>query len=50
MYYSQLNFATEFMADEAIARAKELDEYYRRTARLVGPLVGDPNDLILVRN
>jgi hypothetical protein len=50
MYYSQLNFATEFMADEAIARAKELDEYYRRTGRLVGPLVGHPNDLITVRN
>jgi hypothetical protein len=50
MYYSQLNFATEFMADEAIARAKELDEYYRRTGRLVGPLVGDPNELITIRN
>ncbi|OGE48730.1 hypothetical protein PENARI_c026G06386 [Penicillium arizonense] len=37
-----LNFATEFMADEAIARAKELDEYYRRTGRLVGPLHGVP--------
>jgi hypothetical protein len=28
------------MAEEAISRAKELDEYYRRTGRLVGPLVG----------
>jgi hypothetical protein len=27
------------MADEAIARAKELDEYYQRTGKLVGPLV-----------
>lgn len=27
------------MADEAIARAKEHDEYYRRTGKLVGPLV-----------
>ncbi|KAJ5486272.1 hypothetical protein N7530_000572 [Penicillium desertorum] len=37
-----LNFATEFMADEAIARAKEHDEYYRRTGKLVGPLHGIP--------
>lgn len=28
------------MGDEAIARAKELDEYYQRTGKLVGPLVG----------
>lgn len=27
------------MADEAIARAKELDEYYKKTGKLVGPLV-----------
>jgi hypothetical protein len=37
----QLNFATEFMADEAIARAKELDAYYKKTGKLVGPLVSD---------
>ncbi|KAJ5143015.1 uncharacterized protein N7515_001802 [Penicillium bovifimosum] len=37
-----LNFATEFLADEAVARAKELDEYYRRTGKLVGPLHGVP--------
>lgn len=36
----QLNFATEFLVDEAIARAKELDEHYQRTGKLVGPLVG----------
>lgn len=35
----QLNFATEFLAEEAIARAKELDQYYQRTGKLVGPLV-----------
>lgn len=29
------------MADEAIARAKELDAYYKKTGKLVGPLVGD---------
>jgi hypothetical protein len=27
------------MAEEAIARAKELDEYYKKTGKLVGPLV-----------
>ncbi|RDW67157.1 uncharacterized protein DSM5745_09023 [Aspergillus mulundensis] len=37
-----LNFATEFMAEEAIARAKELDEYYKETGQLVGPLHGVP--------
>ncbi|KAJ5571881.1 hypothetical protein N7535_005541 [Penicillium sp. DV-2018c] len=37
-----LNFATEFLADEAVARAKELDEYYQRTGKLVGPLHGVP--------
>ncbi|KAJ5128565.1 hypothetical protein N7448_002282 [Penicillium atrosanguineum] len=37
-----LNFATEFLADEAIARAKELDEYYQQTGKLVGPLHGVP--------
>lgn len=35
----QLNFATEFLAEEAIARAKQLDEHYQRTGKLVGPLV-----------
>ncbi|OJZ84226.1 hypothetical protein ASPFODRAFT_673098 [Aspergillus luchuensis CBS 106.47] len=37
-----LNFATEFLSDRAIGRAKELDEYYRRTGKLVGPLHGVP--------
>ncbi|PLN76968.1 amidase signature domain-containing protein, partial [Aspergillus taichungensis] len=37
-----LNFATEFMADRAIARAKELDQYYQQTGRVVGPLHGVP--------
>ncbi|KAJ5580029.1 uncharacterized protein N7459_006014 [Penicillium hispanicum] len=37
-----LNFATEFMAEEAIARAKELDTYYQQTGKLVGPLHGVP--------
>jgi hypothetical protein len=41
MFNFQLNFATEFMADEAIARAKELDAYYKKTGKLVGPLVSD---------
>ncbi|KAJ5108878.1 hypothetical protein N7456_005553 [Penicillium angulare] len=37
-----LNFATEFMADEAISRAKELDSYFERTGKLIGPLHGVP--------
>ncbi|GIJ88367.1 hypothetical protein Asppvi_007287 [Aspergillus pseudoviridinutans] len=37
-----LNFATEFMAERAIARAKELDEHFKRTGKLVGPLHGVP--------
>ncbi|KAJ5778297.1 hypothetical protein N7520_001543 [Penicillium odoratum] len=37
-----LNFATEFLADEAIARAKELDAHFQRTGKLVGPLHGVP--------
>ncbi|KAL4892356.1 fatty-acid amide hydrolase [Aspergillus ambiguus] len=36
------NFATEFMADKAIARAQELDAYYKKTGKLVGPLHGVP--------
>jgi amidase len=38
---TQLNFAIEFMADEAIERAKELDAYYKETGKLMGPLVSD---------
>lgn len=30
------------MAEEAIARAKELDGYFRRTGKVVGPLVRFP--------
>ncbi|KAI2792203.1 putative amidase [Penicillium oxalicum] len=37
-----LNFATEFLADEAIARARELDQYVKKTGKLVGPLHGVP--------
>ncbi|KAJ5890792.1 amidase [Penicillium subrubescens] len=37
-----LNFATEFLADEAIARARELDQHYKQTGKLVGPLHGIP--------
>ncbi|GAQ07706.1 putative amidase C550.07 [Aspergillus lentulus] len=36
------NFATEFMAERAISRAKELDEHFKRTGKLVGPLHGVP--------
>ncbi|KAJ5273541.1 hypothetical protein N7478_008666 [Penicillium angulare] len=37
-----LNFATEFMANEAISRARELDAYFERTGKLIGPLHGVP--------
>ncbi|KKK22789.1 hypothetical protein ARAM_007260 [Aspergillus rambellii] len=37
-----LNFATEFMAEKAIARAKELDRHYKETGKLIGPLHGVP--------
>ncbi|KAF7718109.1 Uncharacterized protein PECH_002446 [Penicillium ucsense] len=37
-----LNFATELLADEAIARARELDRFYKTTGRLIGPLHGVP--------
>ncbi|PYH47216.1 amidase [Aspergillus saccharolyticus JOP 1030-1] len=37
-----LNFATEFLADRAISRARELDQYFKDTGKLVGPLHGVP--------
>lgn len=36
------NFATEFLADEALARADELDAHLARTGTLAGPLHGVP--------
>ncbi|RDW87968.1 hypothetical protein BP5796_03662 [Coleophoma crateriformis] len=37
-----LNFATEFMSEAAIARAKELDASFRDTGKISGPLHGVP--------
>ncbi|KAL4877316.1 amidase signature domain-containing protein [Aspergillus karnatakaensis] len=37
-----VNFATEFMADKAISRARELDKHFKETGKLVGPLHGVP--------
>ncbi|KAG9239809.1 fatty-acid amide hydrolase [Calycina marina] len=37
-----LNFATEFMAESAINRAKELDAAFRNTGEISGPLHGVP--------
>ncbi|PYI24290.1 amidase [Aspergillus violaceofuscus CBS 115571] len=37
-----LNFATEFLADKAISRARELDRHFKETGNLVGPLHGVP--------
>lgn len=39
-YFHQTNFATEFLADAAISRAKELDDIFRKTGKIVGPLHG----------
>jgi amidase len=33
-----VNFATEFMVEEAFAAAAELDEYFKTTGKLKGPL------------
>jgi amidase len=41
----QLNFATEFMAEDAIARAKELDAHFAKTGKIVGPMHGVPISL-----
>ncbi|EOO00288.1 putative fatty-acid amide hydrolase protein [Phaeoacremonium minimum UCRPA7] len=37
-----VNFATEFMIEEALATATELDEYFKTTGKLKGPLHGIP--------
>ncbi|KAJ7185021.1 amidase signature domain-containing protein [Mycena filopes] len=37
-----LSCLTEFFLDEALVRAKELDDFYERTGRLAGPLHGLP--------
>ncbi|KAM4060450.1 amidase [Hirsutella rhossiliensis] len=37
-----LNFAVEFLADPALEAARSLDEKYRQTGALVGPLHGVP--------
>ena len=37
-----LNFANEFLVDEALATAAEQDKYYQTTGKLIGPLHGIP--------
>jgi amidase len=37
-----VNFATEFLIDEALARASDLDAHFKATGKLVGPLHGVP--------
>ncbi|KEF54134.1 uncharacterized protein A1O9_09929 [Exophiala aquamarina CBS 119918] len=37
-----VNFATEFLVDEALARASDLDAQFKATGKLVGPLHGVP--------
>lgn len=38
----QLNFATEFLASEAIDTARTLDQHYKETGTTIGPLHGVP--------
>ncbi|KAJ5911120.1 uncharacterized protein N7473_000423 [Penicillium subrubescens] len=37
-----LNFATEFMVEEALSRSRALDAHFRNTGKIVGPLHGVP--------
>lgn len=37
-----LNYATEFMAEDALAQARALDAHFRSTGKVVGPLHGVP--------
>ncbi|OHW96484.1 fatty-acid amide hydrolase [Colletotrichum incanum] len=37
-----VNFATEFLADDALAAAEKLDKHFRETGKVVGPLHGLP--------
>jgi len=37
-----LNFATEFLVDEALSRAAELDAHFQQTGKVIGPLNGVP--------
>ncbi|KAF6811379.1 fatty-acid amide hydrolase [Colletotrichum musicola] len=37
-----VNFATEFMVEDALAAAAELDKHFQATGKLVGPLHGVP--------
>jgi Asp-tRNA(Asn)/Glu-tRNA(Gln) amidotransferase A subunit family amidase len=37
-----LNFATEFMVEDALSAAAELDAHFKATGKLVGPLHGVP--------
>lgn len=39
------NFVTEFMADDALKRADELDAHFKSTGKLAGPLHGIPTSV-----
>ncbi|KUI61470.1 hypothetical protein VP1G_08646 [Cytospora mali] len=39
------NFVTEFLADDALQRADELDAHFKATGQLVGPLHGIPTSV-----
>jgi amidase len=45
MAHQLVNCALEFFPERALARAQELDTYYQRTGKTVGPLHGLPISL-----
>ena len=42
---NEVNCITEIFVDRALARAAELDDYLKRTGKVVGPLHGLPVSL-----
>lgn len=42
-----LRCLTDFFLESGLARAQELDDYYERTGKLVGPLHGEPSTSLL---
>ena len=38
----QINFATEFLAESALEQARRLDQIFKETGKIVGPLHGVP--------
>jgi amidase len=45
LFAIQVNCALEFFPDAALAQAKELDEYFEKNKKPIGPLHGLPISL-----